>query len=513
MRSLLVFAALCIAIWGAQAAAQPASSSASSLPPGPPSYEFLHLWGDGHAGDARVALGGKGNIFLAGTSSSATWPAPWNHACATAPRLSCSHIFLEKLGRGGGYTYYTVQLGGSRQDRVTGLAVDAAGYAYVTGTTTSPDFPTVRALQPHCGGPGACSDGFVARIDPRGHVVYSTFLGGNRSDGPNSIAADRWGNAYVAGGTESTSFPTVRPMQPRLRGGWDGFITKIAPSGKGIMYSTYLGGSKDDGVAAVAVDSWGEAYVAGSTGSADFRTSGRSLQPSYLGGNCTFFACDDGFITKIGTNGRFLAGTFFGTLANDNATAIALDGRRDVYVAGSTGASRIPSRQETVSSGKAYCGEEGDIFPCDSAFVAELTPGLDRLVYSNVLRGSGRDAASSLAVDSGGDALLGGYTESTDFPTVHPIQAANGGGECSEGKGGSAPCDGFVSVLAPRGRSILFSTYVGGDGMDRVSSVATDGQGAVVFAGDSWSIQIPPSTDTASGTSPRLLFGKIDRAY
>jgi len=476
-----------------------------------PALSYLRLVGGSKAEQgARAAVGGSGNVFLAGTTSSPDWPAPWPHACALIPSGSCAHAFLTKLSPDGTHVWYSMVLGGSRQETVTGLALDGAGNAYLTGTTSSADFPTVYPLQPRCGGlADSCADGFVAKIDPRGHVTYSTFLGGHGDDRPSAVAVDRFGNAYIAGSTTSANFPVKHAMQPRPGGKHDGFVTKLSASGRQLLYSTYLGGSQEDGASAIAVDRLGQAYIAGNTDTPDFRTSARSLQPHFLGGVCIFFPCDDVFVTKLGTAGRFLAGTFLATRANDVGNAIAVDRWDNVYVAGSTGASRIPSTQETVTSGKHYCGEEGDIFPCQTAFVVELTPWLDHLAYSRMLRGNGLDRADSLAVDAGGAVVVGGYTESTDFPTVQPIQAVTGGGECGEGKGGSAPCDGFVAAISPHGRSVTFSTYVGGNGQDDVESVALDRRGGILLAGTTWSSNLTGATSAPPSLAPKIFLGRI----
>lgn len=477
-----------------------------------PALAFLRLVGGSRAEqDARLAVGGSGNIFLAGTTFSADWPAPWRHACAIAPPAACGHPFVLELSRDGMHTWYGVVLGGSRQDAVTGLAVDRAGNAYVTGTTNSLDFPTVNALQRRCGGPrGGCVDGFAAKIDPRGRVVYSTYLGGSGDDHPSSVAVDRNGDAYVAGSTTSRDFPLRHPMQSRPHGESEGFVARLSASGRRLVYSTYLGGSRHEAASAIAVNRLGEAFVVGSTDSPDFRTSAHALQPKFVGGNCAFFGCDDAFVTKLGAAGRFLAGTFLATRANDLANAVTVDGNGNVYVGGSTGAARIPSGQETVTTGKNYCGEEGDIFPCQSAYVAEMSPRLDRLVYSMMLSGNGLDRVDGLAVTADGALAVGGYTESTNFPTVNPTQPGNGGGECSEGKGGSAPCDGFVAVVTPGGRARWFGSYVGGNGQDDVTSVALDPQGSLVIAGTTWSGNLTSQNNSPPLQAPRVFLGRID---
>src|SRR5208337_802676 len=168
---------------------------------------------------------------------------------------------------------YSTYLGGSDQDVGYGIAVDAAGDAYVTGSTASTDFPTANPLQPsYAGGP---YDVFVAKLNPAGSaLVYSTYLGGTSEDDGYAIAVDSAGNAYVTGTTASTNFPTVNPLQATNKAaaattGQTAFVAKLNPAGSALLYSTYLGGSDQDVGYGVAVDSAGNAYITGQTLSTD----------------------------------------------------------------------------------------------------------------------------------------------------------------------------------------------------------------------------------------------------
>jgi Beta-propeller repeat len=470
-----------------------------------PTLGFLRLFGGTKAETSgRVAVGGSGNIFLTGSTTSPNWPTPTKASCA------CSRAFLIKLSADATRIYYAVVLGGSRPTYVANVAVDPAGNAYLTGLTASPDFPTVRPLQAHCRAPNpkSCSTGFVTKIDPKGNIAYSTFLGGKGPDYPSAIVVDAAGEAYVAGETKSPNFPTVHAVQPHLRGPSDGFVAKIDAAGKHSLYSTYLGGSKDDSINGLAVDRLGQAYLTGTTDSKDFRTSPRAVQSNFVGGNCNFFACGDAFVVKLGTVGRFLAGTFIGTPADEAGNGVAVDTRGNVYAAGYTGSARIPATRAAPPTGKALCGSEGDVLACESAFVVELTPRLDRLIYSRDLAGNGLDTVDGIAVDTHGAAVIGGYTESDNFPVVNPIQPATGGGDCSEAKGNVVPCDGFVAVIAPGGGAITFSTYLGGNKEDLVAAVATDGRGNTLVAGTTWSPNFPSGGATTLSL-PKVFLARI----
>jgi len=475
-----------------------------------PNLGYVRLFGGARTEyGVSVAVGGTGNVFLAGTTTSPDWPVAWKVGCAQAP---CPHAFLIKLRPDGTAAYFSLALGGSRTTEVGGLTVDAAGNAYLTGTTSSPDFPTVRAYQSRCGGsPGAaCNDGFIAKVDSRGTLIYSSFLGGRGPDSPSSIALDRQGDIYVAGQTRSPDFPVTHALQPRLRGGADGFVTKLDPNGRRLLYSTYLGGTKDDRIAGIAVDRSGEAYVAGTTDSPDLRMSPHSVQRHFIGGDCTFYRCRDAFVIKLGTAGRFLTGTFLATPADDAANAITLDGAGNVYVAGSTGSARIPSVRAMPPLHKILCGSEGAVAPCESAYVVELARGLGRLLYSRILAGNGLDSANALAVNATGNVVVAGYTESSNFPTVSPVQAASGGGQCPEAKGNVVPCDGFVAVIGPLNSRVRFSTYLGGNEWDTITSLALNGHGTVFLAGTTMSTNF---ATTAALSLPKAFLGRIDALY
>ena len=199
---------------------------------------------------------------------------------------------------------YSTYLGGTAYDEGDGIAVDTAGNAYVTGFTGSTDFPTANPLQPSYG--GDAWDAFVAKLNPAGSaLVYSTYLGGSNRDGGRGIALDASGNAYVTGGTASTDFPTLNPIQGTCNNCSssylglnypDAFVAKLNSAGSALVYSTYLGGSGLDYGYGIAVDSAGNAYVVGGTGSTDFPTA-NPLQPNYGGGEF------DAFVAKISPGG------------------------------------------------------------------------------------------------------------------------------------------------------------------------------------------------------------------
>ena len=306
---------------------------------------------------------------------------------------------------------YGTYLGGSGSDVGNSIAVDSSGNAYLTGATASTNFPTRNPIQPSYAGGG--DDVFVTKINPAGTaLVYSTYLGGTGSDDGKSIAIDSGGNVYLAGITTSTDFPTMNPIQSSNHSGLaDAFIAKINASGSALVYSTYLGGSGDDEAKGIAVDNTGNAYVTGDTSSTNFPTL-NPLQSSYGGG------AFDAFITTVNASGSALVySTYLGGSSDDYGTGIAVDGSGNAYLTGDTTSTDFPvtNALQTTHGGS------------DDAFVTEINAAGSALVYSTYLGGSGSDIGKGIAVDSSGNAYLTGYTLSTNFPTVNPIQPSSGG--------------------------------------------------------------------------------------
>jgi len=242
--------------------------------------------------------------------------------------------FVAKLNPSGSALLYATYLGGSGTEEATSVAVDSGGSAYVAGGTYSSDFPTQAALDNAYGGSG---DGFLAKLNPSGSaLVYATYLGGSVTDEVTSVAVDGTGNAYVAGTTNSSDFPTQAALDGSLGGLKDGFVAKLNPSGSALLYATYLGGSGEDQANAVAVDGAGNAYVAGETWSSDFPT--QVALDGALGG------FEDAFVAKLNPSGSALVyATYLGGSEDDDATSVAVDGAGNAYVVGGTYSSDFPT--------------------------------------------------------------------------------------------------------------------------------------------------------------------------
>ncbi len=278
---------------------------------------------------------------------------------------------------------YSTYLGGSWQDYVEDIAVDASGAAYVTGWTSSTDFPTLNPYQgTFQGNPEGSADVFVTKLNSSGNsLVYSTYLGGNFLDFALGISIDAFGAVYVVGHTLSTDFPTLNPYQGTLRGLEDAFVTKLSSSGNALIFSTYLGGSTshfdtpdEDIASAIAIDASGAVYVVGYTYSTDFPTL-NPYQGTHQGGDGSW----DVFVTKLSSSGNSLIySTYLGGSGYDFGHGIAVDASGAAYVTGYTGSTDFPTLnpyQGTLQGGL-------------DAFVTKLSSSGNALIYSTYLGGS-----------------------------------------------------------------------------------------------------------------------------
>lgn len=368
-------------------------------------------------------------------------------------------VLVAKLGPTGALLSSLV-FGGYLVDTSAGsaIAVDAQGHAYVTGTTSSPDFPTTPGAFRTAPCPTAIdptyTDGFVAKVSADGGgLVYSTFLCGDGYDSPNGIAVDAAGNAFVAGWTRAADFPTVNALQPTNRAqpfGTNGFVAKLGADGSQLLYSTYLGGTINDVINGVAIDGGGNAYVTGSSESTDFPTTPGVVQPQRGRVICLDEFCTDAFVAKIAAAGNALVyATYLYGEGDDAGADVAVDAAGNAYVVGTTASLFFPIRN-------AFQPTSHVRGPTD-AFVAKLNPNATRLLHSSYLGGSGGastltgwDEGSAIAIDAAGNAYVTGATKSFDLPTTPGAFQPNIGGGVCDYFGG--PCgDAFVAKIGADG--------------------------------------------------------------
>jgi hypothetical protein len=359
---------------------------------------------------------------------------------------------------------FSMLVGGTGFNAATAIAVDSAGAAYIAGYTASDNLPTANPEQNFNAG---SNDAFVAKLNPAGTgLVYCTYVGGEGDDRAYGIAVDASGSAYVAGSTMSQNFPTLNPAQSHLEGARNAFVLKLNPAGDMLVFSTYLGGNGSDTANGIAVDTGGNSYVVGDTTSSNFPASG--FQTGYRGSQ-------DAFVAKIGPSGQqLLYSTYLGGSSTDHGAAIAVDSSGAVYVTGSTYSSDFPvanAFQRSLGGGM-------------DAFLARLGSNGNVLLFSTYLGGSGGsvsypETGQGIALDSQDDACVVGVTSSADFPLSHALQPELLG-----------EMDAFVAKVNSSG-ALLYSTYLGGSGVDVGNAIAVDSSGAAYVAGYTYSPDFP----------------------
>ena len=397
---------------------------------------------------------------------------------------------------------YSTFLGGSSSEQAYGVAVDGSGSVYVTGSTSSLDFPATNRFWPTQPSPTNNCDlivvlnmvtsgcAFVTKFSPAGNsVIYSTVFGPGAAF---DIAVDAAGSVYVTGDTCSPDFPTVNPFQASLSGpmpNCDAFVTKLSPAGDALVYSTFLGGSCGDAGVGIAVDATGNAYVAGETGSVIpiNEPCAAANFPVVNGFQSTHGGIMDAFVAKLDPTGsRLLYSTYLGGRGDDGASGIALDGAGNIYVGGTTTSSNFPTMHPFQACGMG--GEDG--------FMAKLSPSGDALMYSTCLGGACLDQIHAIAIDSSGHAYATGETCSSEYPTLNAFQNVR-----------RAPSrDGFVTKLSPAGDSLAYSTFLGGSSLDTPYGIAVDPSGNAYITGQTFSADFP----TVNPIQPTLADSRAD---
>ena len=369
-----------------------------------------------------------------------------------------------------GSLIYSTYLGAGGDDLGYAIAVDSSGYAYVAGTTSSSNFPT---LNPYQGTNQGDVDVFVTKLSSSGDsLIYSTYLGGSSTDVGSGIAVDGSSYAYVAGTTFSSNFPTLNPSQGTNQGDVDVFVTKLSSAGNSLIYSTYLGGSSTDVGSGIAVDSSGYAYVTGSTNSWNF-----PMQSPYQWDQ----SGTDIFVTKLSSSGNSLIySTYLGGGVEDYGYGIAIDGSGNAYVTGRTWSSDFPTLNP-------YQTDQGG-YPGDDAFVTKLSSSGNSLIYSTYLGGTSYDYGQAIAVDDNGYAYVTGLTGSTNFPTLNPYQTDPDQSQTYPNESG---LDVFVTKLSSSGASLIYSTYLGGGGGEFGSGIAINDSGNAYVTGRTDSYNFP----------------------
>jgi len=346
-------------------------------------------------------------------------------------------------------------------------------------------------------------------IDPT--LDFSTVFGGGGNDRVNVVRVDASG-IYLAGNTNSWNFPVLNPIQNLNQTGGgnrsDAFVTKLTPDGRSLIWSTYVGGGDLDEGLAMAVNAAGEVWLAGKTRSANL-----PIVQAYQAALKTAGDLDeDGFVAKLKSDGRaLLYSTYFGGDGIDDFRAMTLDAQGNVYLTGHTRSANFP----LVKAWQNTYVEAGNAWNKGDAFLTKFPAGGGAPLFSTYLGGDDGEIGYAIAVDQSGAAVVGGQTNSPNFPLVTPLQG-------TKGDSGRVSTDAFITKFKADGSSPIFSTFLGGNFTETVYGLAVDGQGNIYAAGETGSVNFPtknafqakfvgPYTDafavklTPAGTS--LVFG------
>lgn len=463
------------------------------------------LGGVGYDYGNANAVDSSGAAFVTGQTTSSNFPT--TPGVFDASYNANNDAFVVKLNAAGSALTYATFLGGSSNDIGSGIVVDSSDAVYVTGQTTSSDFPTTAGAFDTSFGGGSYSDAFIVKLNAAGSaLIYATFLGGSSNDSGYSAAVDSSGAVYVTGNTSSSNFPTtVSAYDTSLNGGSDVFVSKLNSSGSSLIFSTFLGGNSDDcptTSCAIAVDATGAAYVTGRTNSSNFPTTAGAFDTTFNGGSA------DAFVTKINPGGDALGySTFLGSAGSDYGYGITVDGNGFAYVTGVTWSTGFPTTPGAFKT----------TFVGASAYVTKLDATGTGLIYSTFL-GDGSQGFS-IAIDASGAAYVVGQVFSSSFPTTSDAYdpTYNGYG------------DAFITKLNSSGTGAMYSTFLGAGGVDceiggdsRECFVAIDTSGAIYIAGGTTSSAFPTSAGaydtTYSGGAydafvSKLVIGSVPLTY
>ncbi len=366
---------------------------------------------------------------------------------------------------------YSTFIDGSEYEEGIGITVDELGYVYVTGSTSSPDFPITKN---HVDTYSADKDCFVLKLTPDGSdLLYSTYLSGNERDEGQKIAVDTEGNMIIAGITESTNFPRVNAIDDTFNGGHDDvFLTKLSANGQKILFSTFLGGSDTDYISDLYLTSDNDIIISGGTHSSDF--------PVVNALNDTFNGQTDCFITKIAADGsEIIFSTYLGGSRYDEYPFITLDDEENIYITGGTSSDNFPTTTDAYN--QTFAGPAGFF---NDIFVSKLSSDGSTLLYSTYIGGNLNDRGNAIILDEEKNIYVSGTTLSTNFPLVNGYDNTTNGS-----------FDTFVLRLNASGSTIDYSTLIGGNSIDNNKLLSFDKHENIILSGSTDSDDLPVTPD------------------
>ena len=427
-----------------------------------------YLGGTGYeryGSSVKIAVDEKGNIYVTGQTDSFDFPV--TYGAYDTSYNGDGDLFITKFNSAGTEIIWSMYLGGSGEDYPRGIAIDPDGNVYITGGTSSLDFPTTSGAYDITY--NGIRDAFIAKINSTGtDIIYSTYLGGAYGDCGEDIAVDANGNACVIGYTGSSDFPVTHgAYDVTYNGNGDAFVIKLNSTGTDLLYSTFLGGSDEsfDSGKGITVDADGNVYVTGLTHSSDFPTTPGAYDTTHNGNS-------DVFVTKLNPTGTdLLYSTFLGGNSLDKGCGISIDEEGNAYVAGET------SRDFPTTYGAYDTSNNG----WTDLFITKLNSTGTGLIYSTYLGGSSWDYYVAITVDVKGNVYVTGCTESFDFPTT------SGAYDTTPDENG----DVFIVKLNSTGTDLIYSTFLGGTYLDYGQDIAINGSGNVYIAGYTESSDFP----------------------
>ncbi|MCX6834745.1 MAG: SBBP repeat-containing protein [candidate division Zixibacteria bacterium] len=356
---------------------------------------------------------------------------------------------------------YSTYFGGMADEVWGQMSIDAEGNVFIAGDTRSSDFPLRNAYDGVYKG-SSQSDAFLAKFDTDGNLVFSTFFGGTSDDSNIRLAVDRLGYPYIGGSTFSTNLPVKSAFDPNSNGYQDMFVAKFSPDGQSLIYCSYLGGSNWEELHGIAVDTGLCLYTTCHTASSNYPKTSDAYDTT-LNGNY------DCAVTKIAAGGTSLVySTFVGGSQYDGGHDVFVDLSGHAYVSGGTGSFNFPTVNafDNVYNGTASPGSWGD------GFIFKLSQGGDSLEYSTFIGGSTNDVLGTILVDNTGRAIANGQTQATDYPTKYAYDAFYSGG-----------WDATLVILSQTGRQMEYGTYIGGTGDEGLWAMAIDHEGSLYLGG------------------------------